>query len=124
MYGVAANVDLSVFRGARLDHVTIGEFVVIFAFDPTADGAPAGRISVEGAWELFDSDGRLIDRDQDAAVRECYRLHLIVGRSVAATSVEAPRAIALTFDSGHTLRIIDDRSEYESFSIQPGDIHV
>ena len=124
MYGVAANLDLSVFRGARLDHVTIAEFIVIFAFDPAADGAPAGSISVEGAWEVLDSDGRAIDWSQDPAVRQCYRLHHIVGRSVATTALDAPHSISLTFDSGHTLRIIDDRPEYESFSIQPGDIRV
>ncbi len=33
-------------------------------------------------------------------------------------------SIALTFDSGHVLRILDDSDRYESFHLQPCDVHI
>jgi len=43
---------------------------------------------------------------------------------VAGTEVDAPRSFALRFAGGEELRVFDDSDQFESFSIQPGDIFV
>jgi len=118
MYGVPAGLSLERFLGAILVQVGLGEFQIQFRFHPE------GEIAVEGRWELRDQAGRLIDHGQDTADRESYRVHHLLGRKVTGTRVDAPRSIALEFDSGHRLEVFDSSEEYESFTIQPGDIVV
>ena len=36
--------------------------------------------------------------------------------------VDAPRSVTLEFDTGHRLQGFDSSREYESFTIQPGEI--
>jgi len=118
MYGVPADLSLERFVGATLIQVALGEFQIQFRFQP------AGEIAVEGRWELLDPAGRLVDQAQPIATRDAYRVHQLLGRKVTASQVEAPRSIALQFDGGQWLRVFDSSQEYESFTIQPGDIVV
>jgi len=122
MYGVPADLDLSRFKGAALIHIHISEFQVDFDFQPNC------FISVEGKWELRDSGGVLIDwADRGRSRRSAYRLHLIyliVGKRVESYSISSPDSFSLRFESGHALTVFDDSEQYESFSIQPGDIFV
>ena len=119
MYGVPSDLDLSRFKGATLIFLGIGEFQVQFSFQPKCS------ISAEGKWELRDSAGVLVDESADTnAERDFYRLHIILGKSVESYSVSAPDSFSLRFESGHTLTVFDDSKQYESFSIQPGDIYV
>lgn len=120
MYGVPADLNLTPFHGAALEQIALGEYIVHFRFA----GNPLREIAVEGAWELRAVDGSLIDRNQENADRGAYRIHVLLGRIVLGSEVRAPRSFMLRFDSGHTLEIFDDQSQYESFSIQPGDIFV
>ena len=53
MHGVPANLDLSPFVGATLEHIDLGKWVLHFYFAMT----PPGVIAVEGEWELLDSAG-------------------------------------------------------------------
>jgi hypothetical protein len=85
---------------------------------------PEGIITIEGDWELRDETGSLIDRECWGPNREPYQLHKLLGRCVIATEVNAPKSFALRFDSGHVLLVFDNSAEYESFSIQPGNIFV
>jgi hypothetical protein len=119
MYGVPVDLDLSKFKGATLIQLGIGEFQVQFHFHPE------GNISVEGKWELRDSCGVLVDEAKDSNTeRDVYRLHVIIGKSIELYSVKAPDSFSLRFESGHVLTIYDDSKQYESFSIQPGNIYV
>ena len=118
MHGVPANLDLSIFRRAVLTQVGIGEFQIQFHLHP------AGLISVEGNWELLDSAGTIIDRAKPNEGRDVFRLHVPLGKTVERSSVDAPRSFSLGFESGYMLTVFDDSREYESFSIQPGDIFV
>jgi hypothetical protein len=118
MYGVPADLSLERFLGATLIQVALGEFQIQFRF------RPEGEIAVEGRWELRDQAGRLVDQAQATATRDVYRVHQLLGRKVTASRVEAPQSIALQFDSGQWLRVFDSSQEYESFTIQPGDIFV
>jgi len=118
VYGVPADLDLRRFIGSRLIQISLGEFQIQFQFDPAA------QIAVEGRWELRDQAGHLVDRAEPAADRNAYRVHRLLGAKVTGSSVAAPEPITLRFDNGHQLQIFDSSREYESFSIQPGDIFV
>lgn len=119
MYGVPTDLDLSRFKSATLIQIAIGEHQVQFHFHPE------GCISVHGKWELRDSPGVLVDESTDTnAERDAYRLHVILGKVVESYSVSAPHSFSLQFETGHALTVFDDCKQYESFSIQPGDIYV
>ena len=118
MYGVPVDLDLSLFKGAVLTQLCVGEFQVQFRFHPI------GTISVEGRWELRDTLGSLIDQMKRNAERDSFYLHVLLGKSVDGFSLDAPRSFSLCFETGHVLTIFDDTRQYESFSIQPGDIYI
>jgi hypothetical protein len=119
MYGVPQDLDLSRFKAATLVQLGIGEYQIQFHFDPNA------IISVEGKWELRDSAGTLLYAATDSnAEREGYRVHIVLGKTVKDYSINPPYSFSLRFESGHELTVFDDSKQYESFSIQPGDIYV
>jgi hypothetical protein len=120
LHGVPTDLDLTPFHGAMLDRVDLGPFILHLRF--AAEASPV--ISIEGDWELRDAAGRVLDRQMEPAARDAYRLHVLLGRTVASTEVDAPESFLLRFDSGHTLRVFDRSRQYESFAIQPGDIYV
>ena len=120
MHGVPADLDLSPFVGATLERIDLGKWIIHFHFAMT----PPGVISVEGKWELLDRSGRIIDRQQNPDERESYRIHALLLHDVQAYRVEAPKWFSLTFDNGMALKVHDDSPEYESFSIQPGEVYV
>ena len=118
MYGVSTNLNLSFLIGRPLTMVGLGEFQVQFHFHPE------GCVSVEGDWELLGPDSVSIDRSMKNAERAAYRLHRLLGQEVAAFDVDPPRSFSLKFSNGLVLRVFDNSKQYESFSIQPGDIYV
>lgn len=85
---------------------------------------PSGTIGVEGEWELLAADGSPIDRQQEPDARYGYRIHHLLLHDVTGFHVSAPDWFSLTFDNGMVLKIYDASSDYESFSIQPGNIYV
>lgn len=118
MYGVPRDLDLSRLHGAVLERIDLGMFILHFRFSgPT-------EIAVEGEWELIAPDGQVIDRHMEPAERDAYRLHVLLGQPVARTEVSPPESFTLGFAGGHQLRVFDRSTEYESFSIQPGNIYV
>jgi hypothetical protein len=119
LHGVPATLDLSGFLGAQLQRIDLGKWIIHFHFDMN----PAGVIGVEGEWELTSSEGTVLDRQQEPDERDAYRLHHLLLREVVGVSVNAPDSFTLTFDNGLALTIFDLSKEYESFSIQPGDIY-
>lgn len=118
MHGVPLDLDLSYFVGKTLTQVSIGEFQVQFAFHPE------GIVSVEGDWELRDSTGSLVDRSGPNDERTEYRLHRLLGQDVARWEIDPPTSFSLTFANGLVLRVFDNSTQYESFSIHPGEIYV
>lgn len=118
MYGVPADLDLAFLHGAVLIQVCLGQWQVQFHFHPAAS------ISIEGRWELLDTAGVRIDGAHDTSERPPYQLHRLLGQRIASSEVAAPKWFALRFDGGEVLRVFDDSEQYESFSIQPGNIFV
>lgn len=117
MYGVPEDLPLQRFVGDLLSQVRIGVDGVHFVF------GRAGTIAVEGRWELVDSDGSVVDRYQEHAARESYRVHVILNADVAGFSISPPRSFSLRFATGHQL-IVHDEPGYESFHIYPDEIHI
>ena len=118
MYGVPTNLDLSGFAQRPLTQIAIGEFQVQLLFHPQ------GSISVEGAWELRDEHGALVDQSLPNEQRSEYRLHRLLRQQVIRWDIDPPSSFSLTFANGLILRVFDDSQQYESFAIQPGDIFV
>ena len=100
----------------------LGQYQIQFLF---ASGA---GISVEGRWELTDSAGAVVDgADRDSlpySQPRPLKVHLLLGKTVTECAVKRSHFLSLRFDSGHTLSVFEDSEQYESFSIQPGDIYV
>ena len=120
MHGVPADLNLAPFHGAMLERVDLGIHIIHFRFGTEQ----RTEISIEGHWELRDGTGRLVDQQMEPSERDCYRLHVLIGRAVVATEVSAPESFALGFDSGHVLRVYDRSEHYESFSVMPGNVYV
>jgi hypothetical protein len=120
LYGVPADLDLRHFHGAMLERIDLGIHILHFRFG----AEPPGVISVEGDWELLDPGGTVLDQQEEPSERAAFRVHVLLGREVVGSQVSAPEWFELRFDSGHRLRVYDRSREFESFSIQPGDIYV
>lgn len=118
MYGVPSDLDLDSFKGATLIQVCLGEFQLQFKFDSDAE------ISVEGAWQIVGRNSEIVDAGTRNVQRTENRVHLLLGRKVEGWSVHAPEWFELQFEGRLALRVFDDSEQYESFSIQPGDIFV
>jgi hypothetical protein len=118
MHGVSADLDLQFLHGAELIQVCVGLYQVQFVFHPE------GNICVEGEWELYAADGSELDRSRPSPRQEPFQLHRLLGQRVVASSVSSPVWFGLRFERGDLLRIYDSSKEYESFSIQPGNIYV
>jgi hypothetical protein len=118
VYGVPEGLDLQFLHGAELIQICMGLYQVQFIFHPAAN------ISVEGEWNLYAPDGSELDRSRPSPRQEAFQLHRLLGQRVAASTVSSPNWIALRFEAGELLRISDSSKEYESFSIQPGNIFI
>jgi hypothetical protein len=119
MHGVPVDLPLAAFIGFTLDQICLGQFQVQFHFG--GEPGVTARISVEGGWELQDSTGTELDRDQEHFDRQHYKLHFLLGRTVSSFSIDAPRSFGLVFDSGHRLTVHDDNEHYETFSVHAPD---
>jgi hypothetical protein len=118
MYGVPDGLDLSFLHGAELIQVCLGLSQIQLHF------LPDGNISVEGEWELLGADGAIFDRSEPSPRSRAFQLHRLLGKQVVQTQVTPPTSVTLRFEGGDLLRIFDSSTQYESFSIQPGDIFI
>lgn len=118
MYGVPENLDLAFLRDAELIQVCLGLYQVQFNF------FPEGSLSVMGEWELLAADGSEIDRSVQPPRARPFEFHRLLGQRIAGSLLSPPGWIALRFERGELLRVFDSSQQYESFSIQPGNIFV
>ena len=81
MYGVPANLDLSMFIGATLIQIAIGGYEVQFNFD-------GGRgVSVEGFWQVKNASGHMMEAKLARTVADLpARRDMAVGDVRAETS--------------------------------------
>lgn len=119
MYGVPTGLDIRFLHGSELIRVHVGPYQIQLFFYPEA------HISVECEWKLLGEDGTLHDRGEPGTDEMlAFPVRRLLGRRVGLTEVNPPTSISLQFDCGEVLRIIDSDTNYESFSIQPGNIYI
>lgn len=125
MYGVPADLDLSDLYGGRLDQICLGPFDLQFKF------STGHQFSVWGEWKLLEVGGGLLDESVGAVgdkpgnqSRNGWRVRDLLSDTVDTVEVDPPQSLSVRFTSGRMLILRDGSSEYESFSIQPGDIYV
>ncbi len=128
MYGVPADLDLSDFLGATLVQICLGTTQIQFNFAdryplPIGQRAPLSpSIHCEGEWILLDGKGTVLDQTKPLADRGEYRLHRLLGGRVVQVRVASPTSFELIFESGVTLRFLEDGRPYESFSLFPSGV--
>ncbi len=74
-----------------------------------------------GNWELKDKKGNVLDSSASPPFGQVQNL---LGQNVKASMVAPPKSLTITFESGQALTIYDSSEQFESFTIQPGDIIV
>src|SRR5262249_33502914 len=119
MHGVPKNLNLDRFHGATLVQIALGEFQVQFVFSK-----PDLNISVEGDWAIRNPAAEIVDRSVPNEQRDSFKVHRLLGRSIASSEVDPPHSFTLRVDNGWILSVFDDSREYESFSINLGSIYV
>jgi hypothetical protein len=111
MYGVPADLPLKPFVGLEFNQVALGRYQTQFHC------AGAGRIFVEGRWELRTAAGEIVDAKADHYARDAYRLHKIIDVRISGFEVDPPRSFTIIFQDGYRLSVFDDDPQYEAFSI-------
>ena len=118
MYGVPSDLNLSTFIGVKLQQVCASEYQVQFRFE-------ADRwIGVEGKCQILDQAGRSVAEVARDSTSNDKQFEMLLGQKVVGSSVNAPDWFDLRFEGGLVLRVFDDSQQFESFSIQPGNIFV
>lgn len=125
MHGVPPDLDLTDLYGGRLDQICLGPFDLQFRF------STGHRFSVWGEWKLLDAGGGLLDESVGAVSegpgnqsRNGWRVRDLLSDIVEMVEVDAPESLSVRFTSGRVLLLRDGSREFESLSIQPGDIYV
>lgn len=118
MYGVPHDLSLTFLHSAELVQVCLGIHQIQLHF------APVGSLNIEGSWRLVGADGVELDCNRKAPRKEPYQLHRLLGKRVLNIAMRAPESIAIEFQGGEELQLMDDSSQHESFTIQPGNIVV
>jgi len=118
VFGIPADLPVDLFVDATLIQVCLGQHQISLHF------APERSIGIEGRWELRDTEGNIIDATVPHESRKSYQIHRIIGQDVKSGEVNPPHSFTLHFRNEFDLTVYDDSQEYESFSIQPGDIFI
>ena len=123
MYGVSSDIDLGPFVGATLNQVGLGPHDLQLHFDRPEPNDGAAHLSIWGRFEVRDPIGDVREVGTPSEIRSRC-LPDLLGSVVRSALAEPPSAIALTFETGHVLRVFDDTTQYEAFAIEPGNVIV
>ncbi len=108
--------DGKFFVGKTLEYVSFAEYSVYFSFEKKI------TVTVESSLQhLFQLSGE--EEKQSIPLTESSLMQL-VGHAVTKVLAGADGTLVLEFDNGHLLRVFDDLPNYESYSIQHGDIEI
>jgi hypothetical protein len=110
VYGVTHELPLQAFVGQEFNYIGLGRFQIQFV----ASGA--GKLFVEGRWELRTPDGAIVDRAQAHEERSSFQIHAIIDVPIRSFLIAPPSSFSFQFESGHELTVYDD-PKFESFSI-------
>jgi hypothetical protein len=116
VHGVPEDFDYSVFVGAGLERVCFGAYIVKLDFSASEVPGPL-CISVEGKYIHAGPDAEGWS-DQVRPPTKSSRLMQLTNHLVTeAARLDASR-MRLVFDHGHSLTLIADTPQYESFQIE------
>ena len=113
MYKLPSGFDGAFFVGRTLESLTFSENTVHFAFDQQV------CVTVTSSLQ------HCLPSDAEQAVVQHVplaesRLMQLLGRSVAQAKGDEDGTLTLLFDGGHVLKVFDDQTGYESYSINDG----
>ena len=113
MYRFPEDLDLSHLVGCELVEVMHAPFNLYFGFEPE------NRINLTGKWRILDSSGQTVDEGKVEEPKDSYRVHLLLGHKIKKCVIVNPSLLAVQFESGWQLEIVDDSDENETCHISP-----
>ena len=116
VYGVPLDLDLSDYLNARCTQIAISESHLFIRFHPDAE------ISVDGRWEIRDTQGSIVDHSMANEKRKVSRLHVLLGQEVVDAHVDAPISFSLTFKNEYRFTIVDESEKYETCQLSPSGV--
>ena len=115
VHGVPDDFDYSVFAGATLARVCFGAYAVELDFSPS-EGPDPLSVTLEGAYVHAgpQAEGWC---DEVRLPTESSRLMQLTNHRVTQAARLDSSRMKLDFDHGHSLTLVDDTDQYESFQI-------
>ena len=121
MHGVGEKLPgLSDFVGCELVAVDDLESIVYFRFSAAAQVEL--DIGVENEWVMHDASGAVVASGGPRPHTPVSGAPL--GSVVIVAETRSPKAIVLRFESGHTVEILDNADQYESFCIPHANVYI
>lgn len=113
MYKFPSDLDLSHLTGCEVVQVTHWPYTLVFSLESD------NWINIEGAWRLLDEEGGVVDEGDEQEQKDAYRTHRLLGQKIRECIVVNPTTLAVVFENGWKLEILDDSEQYESCHISP-----
>ncbi len=114
MYGLKPD-DIAYLKStlsqATLQQICVGEHELQFHFHPS------GNISVWANCELINDAGEVIEVWPSEDMSRSFRFLELLGSPVIEITIDTQRSFRLVFGNRHTLRVVGDSENYESFSV-------
>ncbi|MBT7300138.1 MAG: hypothetical protein HN849_11520 [Victivallales bacterium] len=108
MYGLDGNVELGHFVGKRLQQISVGSFDLILTFEGDVSVSIVGSVEYE---EAGHTKRWSVDSPRDAG-----QLLALLGTHVSAARNLGGGTLALSFQGGAILRILETSDNYESYN--------
>jgi hypothetical protein len=109
VYGLPTGFDATIFVGRRLDRICFAQYIIFFYFDDDL------VVNLEASFTVEHASGKQ-SRKQAAPV-DSSDVMALIGQTVKWAASEPEGTLAIGFEGGETLRFLDDKSHYESYSI-------
>lgn len=116
MHGLKSDADLSFLKGRTLEGICMGAFQLKFEFEPDV------LIDVQGAVKLKDTSGN--EREFEYAVEAVGSMHWLITQTITSESWKVDGTLALGFENGEVLTLLDKREMYEAYQIHYDDLVV
>ena len=113
MYQFPEDLDLSHLVGCALTEVCIDRYNLLLHL------WPENRINLCSVWRVLDSEGKVVDEGDSVAMKDAYRVHLLLRHKTVGWRIANPRLLTIIFDNQWTLEIHDDSDQYECCHISP-----
>jgi hypothetical protein len=116
VHGVPEDFDNSVFVGAELERVCFGSYIVRLDFSSSEVPGPL-CVSTEGKYIHAGPDAEGWTDEVRLRAKSSRLMQLTDHLVTEAARLDVSR-MKLDFDHGHSLTLVDDTDQYESFQIE------